>query len=121
MKLCSPAAHLLLWEPVPNRQWSGTSLWPQGLGTPALDLSSLPLNPSHPIPTLHPAQTVLPCPIVDPRCWASQHRSCSTATDINPGPSLLLNATLLEKKSSLPHISFAFWTTLISSPTITAK
>ena len=29
---CSPAAHLLLCGPVPNRPQTGTSLWPGGWG-----------------------------------------------------------------------------------------
>ena len=33
---CSPTAHLLLWDPVPNRPWTTNGPWAQGLGTPVL-------------------------------------------------------------------------------------
>ena len=31
----SPGAHILLYGPLPNRPWTSTSLWLQGLGIPA--------------------------------------------------------------------------------------
>lgn len=48
----SPAAHLLLCGPVPNRPGAGTGPWPWGLGTPALGaLFVSSFSPCHSLPS----------------------------------------------------------------------
>lgn len=81
-----------------------------------------PLPPSH-RHTIH-ISDLISILFVDPCSWASQHWSCNTAADINPGASFLRqgsfiwlssNFHLLSLTSLMPHFSFAFWTTSMST------